>query len=291
MYYYIVNPAAGGAKINRIQDRLQDRLKRLGIMGEFVKSTGPDDVAKLAKIGMDKGFKTIVAVGGDGTINEVMNAILDHENVALGIIPTGTTNDLASALGINDWYSATGILASRKIEEVNLGKVGERFFVTSVSIGFDPKVAGIKRLSRGNIVDRIRFGIGIFKEASTYRPIKAQINIDGNYDVEAECFNVIVSNANFSPFAIKKSKKFEHLLNAVVITKIPGANVLRYGLRSDATAIELPKISVFHSKKIKIATKKPVDVTADGQIIGKTPVTVHVADRTVRVIVSRKRKI
>jgi YegS/Rv2252/BmrU family lipid kinase len=291
MYYYIVNPAAGGAKINRIQDRLKDRLKRLGIMGEFVKSTGPEDVAKLARIGIDKGFKTIVAVGGDGTINEVMNAILDNDRVALGIIPTGTTNDLASALGINDWYSATAILASRKIEEVNLGKIADRHFVTSVSIGFDPKIAGIKRLSRGNIVDRIRFGIGIFKEATTYRPIKAQINIDGNYDVTAECFNVIVSNSNFSPFSIKSSKKYENLLNTVVITKIPGSKVLKYGFLANTSMIELPKISVFHSKNITISTKKPVDVTADGQVVGKTPVHVQMSSKKVRVIVSRKRKI
>jgi diacylglycerol kinase (ATP) len=291
MYYYIVNPAAGGAKINRIQDRLKDRLKRLGIMGEFVKSTGPDDVAKLARIGIEKGFKTIVAVGGDGTINEVMNAILDNEKVALGIIPTGTTNDLASALGINDWYSATGILASRKIEEVNLGRVGDRYFVTSVSIGFDPKIAGIKRLSRGNIVDRIRFGIGIFKEATTYRPLSATINIENNYEVSAECFNVIVSNANFSPFSVKASKKFTNLLNTVVITKIPGSKVLKYGFLSNTSMIELPKISVFHSKSIDIDTKKPVEVTADGQVVGKTPVHVQMSTRKVRVIVSRKRKI
>jgi diacylglycerol kinase (ATP) len=291
MYYYIVNPAAGGAKINRIQDRLKDRLKRLGIMGEFVKSTGPEDVAKLAKIGIDKGFKTIVAVGGDGTINEVMNAILDNDKIALGIIPTGTTNDLASALGIADWYSATGILASRKIEEVNLGRIGDRYFVTSVSIGFDPKIAGIKRLSRGNIVDRIRFGIGIFKEATTYRPLKATINIDNNFEVTAECFNVIVSNSNFSPFSVKSSKKFHNLLNTVVITKIPGSSVLKYGLLANTSMIELPKISVFHSKTIDIVTKKPVDVTADGQVVGKTPVHVQMSSRKVRVIVSRKRKI
>lgn len=291
MYYYIVNPAAGGARINKIQDRLQERLKRLSIMGEFVKSTGPEDVAKLARIGIEKGYKTIVAVGGDGTINEVMNAILDNEKVALGIIPTGTTNDLADALGIRDWYSATGILASRKIEEVNLGRIGSRYFVTSVSIGFEPKVANLRRLSRGNIVDKIRFGVGMFKAATTYRPIRASIKFDDNYDVAAECFNVIVSNSNFSPVTAKKSKKTENLLNTVIITKIPGSKALRYGYHSNASVIELPKISVFHSRKIIITTRKSVDVTADGQVIAKTPVEVRVADKKVRVIVSRKRKI
>lgn len=291
MYYYIVNPAAGGAKINKIQDRLKDRLKRLGIMGEFVKSTGPDDVAKLARLGIERGYKTIVAVGGDGTINEVMNAILDNEKIVLGIIPTGTTNDLADALGIRDWFSATGILASRKIEEVNLGRVADRYFVTTVNIGFESRISNIKRLSRGNIADRVRFGLGVFKEATTYRPIKAKIKFDNNYDVLADCFNIVVANSNFSPIIGKNPKKYDNLLNTTVVTKIPGLKALRYGYLADTSVIELPKISVFHSKKITIETKKPVDVSADGQVVGKTPISVRVSDKKVRVIVARKRKI
>lgn len=290
MYYYIVNPAAGGAKINKIQDRLQERLKRLGIMGEFVKSTGSDDVAKLAKLGVERGFKTIVAVGGDGTINEVMNSILGYEKAVLGIIPTGTTNDLADSLGISDWYTATTILAARKIEEIDLGRVGNRYFVTSVSIGFDPKIAQIKRLSRGNIPDKIRFGLGIFKEATSYRPINATIHFDHNYQVEAECFNIIVSNAQFTPLGNTKQKSAQTLLDTVVITKIPNSKVLKYGYRADASAIELPKLSVFHSKNITVETRKPVDVSADGQIIGKTPVQLKISDQKLKVIVARKRK-
>jgi YegS/Rv2252/BmrU family lipid kinase len=288
MYYYIVNPAAGGAKINKIQDRLRDRLTRLGIMGEFVKSTGPDDVAKLARLGIQRGYKTIVAVGGDGTINEVMNAILDQEKVALGIIPTGTTNDLADSLGIKDWFAATSILAARKIEEVELGQIADRYFVTAVNIGFDPKIANIKRLSRGNLPDKIRFGLGVFKEATAYKPIQAALEFDSNYQVEADCFNIIISNSQFNPLETNK-KVADNLLNTIVITKIPGSKVLSYGYHSDKSAIELPKISVFHSKRILIETKKPTDVTADGQIVGKTPVEVNISDKKLKVIVARKK--
>jgi YegS/Rv2252/BmrU family lipid kinase len=288
MYYYIVNPAAGGAKINKIQDRLKDRLTRLGIMGEFVKSTGPDDVGKLARLGIQRGYKTIVAVGGDGTINEVMNSILDQEKVALGIIPTGTTNDLADSLGIKDWFSATSILAARKIEEVELGQIADRYFVTAVNIGFDPKIANIKRLSRGNLPDKIRFGLGVFKEATAYKPIQAALEFDSNYQVEADCFNIIISNSQFNPLEDKK-KISDNLLNTIVITKIPGSKVLSYGYHSDNSSIELPKISVFHSKRILIETKKPTDVTADGQIVGKTPVEVTISDKKLKVIVARKK--
>lgn len=291
MYYYIVNPAAGGGKISKIQDRLIERLKRLGIFGEFVKSTGPDDVAKLAKLGIARGYKTIVAVGGDGTINEVMNTIIGSEKVALGIIPTGTTNDLADSLGIRDWYSATGILAARKIEEINLGQVGSRYFVTAVAVGFEPKVAHLKRLSKGNLPEKIKFSFSMFRQATSYKSIRAYLRFDNNFEAEAECFNILIAGAGFSP--LKKTDKnavSEKMLDTIVITKISGSEVLKYGYLPKLNSIEWPKISVFHAKKIDIETKKPTDVTADGQLIGQTPVEISITDKKIRMIVSKKRK-
>lgn len=291
MYYYIVNPAAGGSKIDKIQTKLKDRLKSLGIMGDFVKSTGPEDIAKLTRLGIEKGYKTIVAVGGDGTINEVMNEILDKEKIVLGIIPTGTTNDLADALGIKNWLSATSILASRKVESIELGVVGNRHFVTSVTVGFDAETSKIKRLSRGNIFEKAKFGSSIITKSASYRPIKADIKFDNDYEVEADCFSIIVSNSKFFPIKGMKAKTTDNLLDTVVITKIPGYKMLRYGYLSDSSSIELPKISVFHSKIIEINTKKPKNVAADGQVVGKTPIKIGVSDKKLKVIVSRNRKV
>lgn len=290
MYYYIVNPAAGGGKISKIQDRLIERLKRLGILSEFVKSTGPDDVAKLTRLGISKGYKTIVAVGGDGTINEVMNTIIGNEKVALGIIPTGTTNDLADSLGIRDWYSATGILAARKIEEINLGRVGSRYFVTAVAIGFEPKVAHLKRLSKGNLPEKIKFSLSMFRQAASYKPIKAYLRFDNNFEAEAECFNILITGAGFSPLKKTDKNTASKMLDTIVVTKISNSRVLKYGYLPKLNSIEWPKISVFHAKKIDIETKKPTDVTADGQLIGKTPIEVGITDKKIRMIVSKKRK-
>jgi YegS/Rv2252/BmrU family lipid kinase len=290
MYYYIVNPAAGGSKIDKIQERLKSRLKDLGIMGEFVKSTGSDDVAKLTRMAVDKGYKTIVAVGGDGTINEVMNEIIDEPKVVMGIIPIGTTNDLADSLGIHGWFAATGILASRKVQEINLGKIGKRYFVTSVTIGFDAEFSKEKRLTYGNAFDRLRFGARLFSKSASFKPINIKMKFDNNYDVEAEAFSVIVSNSKFFPTKQIAANVQDNLLDTIVITKIPGYKMLKYGFASDASAIELPKISVFHSREIIIETRKARDVAADGQVVGQTPVKVSLADKRLRVIVSRKRK-
>ena len=290
MYYYIVNPAAGGAKIDKIQDRLKARLGDLGIMGEFVKTTGPDDVAKLTKMGIEKGYKTIVAVGGDGTINEVMNELIDKPKVVLGIIPTGTTNDLADALGIRGWFSAASILASRKVEEIDLGKVGERYFVTSAAMGFDAEFAKDKRLSKGNAFEKIRYATKLLSRSAAHRPVRASLKFDNDYEVEAEIFSIVVSNSKFFPLKFIKTEPKDNLLDTVVITKIPGYKMLQYGYLSDLSSVDLPKISVFHSREIEIVTKKPKNIAIDGQISAKTPIKITMADKKLKVIVSRKRK-
>ncbi len=290
MYYYIVNPAAGGAKIDKIQDKLKGRLRELGIMGDFVKTTGPEDVAKLTRMGVEKGYKTIVAVGGDGTINEVMNQLIGNERVVLGIIPTGTTNDLADALGIGGWYSAAGILASRKIENIDLGLIGDRFFVTSVALGFDAEFSGDKKLLRGNVFEKARYGARLLSKAASFRPIRATLKFDDNYEVEADIFSVIVSNSKFFPLKFVKTEPKDSLLDTVVITKIPGYKMLQYGYLSDLSSIDLPKISVFHSRVIEIKTRKPKRVAVDGQLSFKTPAKIEMADKKLKVIVSRKRR-
>lgn len=290
MYYYIVNPAAGGSKIDKIQDRLKSRLKDLGIMGEFAKSTGPEDVAKLARMAVENGYKTIVAVGGDGTINEVLNEIIHHPKVVLGVIPIGTTNDLADSLGIHGWYPATGILASRKIEEIELGKVGKRFFVTSVTMGFDADFSKEKRLAHGNALDKLRFGVRLFSRSASFRPIETRIKFDNEYEVEAEAFSVIVSNAKFSPVLADEKESQIGKLSTVIITKIPGYKMFKYGYGDGTESIELPKISFFRARSIVIDTKKPQSIAADGQVVTETPAKIELTNEKIRVIVSRKRK-
>jgi diacylglycerol kinase (ATP) len=102
MYYYIVNPAAGRGQVKNLQDKLRGRLDELGIRGEWAKTTGPGEATKMTKAAIAAGHTTIVAVGGDDTVNEVINGI-DRENVAIGIIPIGTTNRIATQLGIITW--------------------------------------------------------------------------------------------------------------------------------------------------------------------------------------------
>lgn len=288
MYYYILNPASGGGKINKVQDRLKERLKELGIAGEFVKSTGPGDIARLTKMAIDKGFKTVVAVGGDGTINEIINAIGDSR-VALGIIPMGSSNELANMLGITDWQIACNILAARKVEEVDLGLINDKLFVTAVSIGFDNLLFDLKRNQSNSAMGRFAFMTKLSATARSYKPLHLEFNFDGKYSVETDCFNFSLSNGAFLSYLPQKSKPQDSMLDAVLISHLGFQDAIKYGQGTLDLGKKLGQVSIFHTKKIRVSSKEPVTVSADGKMIAETPVTIEVSDRKLRVIVSKKR--
>jgi diacylglycerol kinase (ATP) len=288
MYYYIINPASGGGKINKVQDKLKDRLKELGIAGEFVKSTGPGDIARLTKMAIEKGFKTIVAVGGDGTINEIINAI-DANGVALGIIPMGSSNELANMLGITEWQMACNILAARKVEEVDLGLINDKLFVTAASIGFDNLLYDLKRGQHLGLFGSLSFMTKLSTAARGFKPIHLELNLDGKFSVETDCFNLSLSNGAFLNYVPQKSKPQDNMLDAVLIGHLSFGDTIKYGQGTLDLSKKPGQVSVFHTKKIKITSKDPVPVSADGKVIAETPVTIEVSDRKLKVIVSKKR--
>ncbi|MCL5094162.1 MAG: YegS/Rv2252/BmrU family lipid kinase [Patescibacteria group bacterium] len=288
MYYYILNPAAGGGKINKIQTALKDRLTELGIFGEFVKSIDKDDIQKLAKIGIEKGYKTIVAVGGDSTVDEVMNGLLDKK-VTLGIIPVGTTNELAKTLGIPDWQSALNILAARKTEIIDLGKVNEKYFITNITIGFDSFITDNEPLKEGNFLTKVKFLNKFYRDTKSLNSIPVTLNFEEGFKVDADCSSITVSSGKFYnlPMAVKPQ---DNTLDVILVNKLPLKKALGYIIGPSEGKIDYQNFSVFKTKRVDIKTKKPVKVYADGQEIAQTPITAMVADKKLRVIVSKKRK-
>ncbi len=286
MYYYILNPASGGGRINKIQDRLKARLKELGIAGEFVKSIGEGDVTKLTQLGIRKGYKTIVAVGGTGTINEVINGI-GKSDIAVGIIPIGRQNDLAHSLGILDWQTACNILAARKIDILDVGRVGKKFFITSVNIGFGAEITS-QRPQEDSLLHKTKYYRHAFSWSSKFKPQKAILNFNDDFIAETDFFNIQISNARFSENQPVDTKS--NLLDILITGKMSGLNSLKYIMDPEKLKPQKrPDISLFRAKRIAINTQKPLDVAIDGSIACKTPIVCEISKRKLKLIVARKK--
>ncbi len=303
MYYYIINPAAGYGKINKIQDKLKITLTALNILGEFVKTTGPDDAQKLTKLGIEKGYNTIVAVGGDGTVNEVANGIAKYgsEKTVLGVIPIGNTNNLAKTLGVESWESSCNILAARKLENIDLGQLEKEYFITSAGIGFDANIIKYRSETKFNIFRKILYLKTLISKLQSFRSVKVTFEFNENFSAQVEIFTALIINTKpFYPLISSKIKTSpqDELLDVLVISRLSKLKMLKY-----LTAIARgnyehlnykgKQISIFHTKKVKITSEKPVPAHLDGKIIkdiSKKPITIMAISKKLKIIVGKKRQ-
>lgn len=303
MYYYIINPAAGYGKINKIQDRLKTTLTTLNILGEFVKTTGPEDAKKLTKLGIEKGYNTIVAVGGDGTVNEVANGIAKYgsEKTVLGVIPIGNTNNLAKTLGIESWESSCNILASRKLEIIDLGQVDKEYFITSTGIGFDASIIKYRSETKFNIFRKISFLKTLISKLQSFRSAKITLEFNENFSAQVEIFTVLIINTKpFRPLIPSqiKTNPQDGLLDVLVINRLSKIKMLKYLIviaRGDYEHLDYKEkqISIFHTKKVKITSEKSLPAHLDGKNIkdiSKEPIIIKAIPKKLKIIVGKERQ-
>jgi diacylglycerol kinase (ATP) len=281
MYYYIINPAAGKGKINQVQDKLRDRLRELGIDGEFAKTTGPGDATKMVKLAIQKGYNTIVVVGGDGSVNEAVNGIT-KENVAVGIIPMGASNMVAHRLGITSWQQACEVLAARRIASFGLIAAGQKFFLSTLTLGFETDLDKQVETAEGtNLTGRLgQFWQG-WGKAQDYQPLACKITIDNQLEFEAPLFSLTITNQKFEHPA------FDNRLVITVFDKPTQRQLTNYLWRVVKKDHIEDGFSRFTAKRVVIETTPATGLMIDGQVSSRTPIAIRLTNREIRFITEK----
>ncbi len=141
-YFFIVNLIAGQGRCKELFPKIKVELDRRRIQYDLHFTNEPMEAVDVAQMGIEAGFSHIVAMGGDGTVNEVVNGLLGSD-ATLAVIPAGTGNDFIRMLGIpSDPMQAIDTLLDGVSRNMDLGQVdGERCFVNGLGIGIDAQVA------------------------------------------------------------------------------------------------------------------------------------------------------
>lgn len=270
MYYYIVNPAAGNRALDSIQDKLKATLHSLQIDGEFAKTLGQGDAAKITEKALARGAKTIVAVGGDNTVREIINTL--HKNketeVALGIIPLGKKNVLASHLGINNWKQACNVLAVRRISDYQFMRANKTRFIFSAS--FTPLQPHVEDTD----------------ETDSIKPItsmQASINISNDALVKVEARELRIFNQKFL------DTKLENQLVLQISNSIPKTSKLLgrvWGMFKNTNNV--PAYSQLIARKIEINFEQPVNLALDGKQKNGTHFELATSGKPIRLITARE---
>jgi diacylglycerol kinase family enzyme len=285
MYYYVVNPAAGRGQIKNLQDKLRSRLTELGIPGEWAKTTGPGDATKMTRAAIAAGHATIVAVGGDDTVNEVINGV-DRENVAVGIIPIGATNRVATQLGIIQWQQACEALAARRLTSYSLIAAGQKFFLSTLTLGFETDLDKTVDTTETGLRARTRQFRQSLGHARNFQTLNCKIDVDGQYKLECNLFTLSIANQKFlNPLAdnrliVSISDRPEAQLGLGKLVWQTLRSRTEAGLGDNAT-------TRFLADRVVIETNPPTGIMVDGKVAGRTPIAIRLTDRRIRFITEK----
>ena len=188
-YYLIMNPGSGGGASKALFAEIHRQMILYRINYEYVVTTCLNDAEEYSRQAARAGFDVIVAVGGDGTINRVLNGFYHDDgtlisDARLGVIYTGTSPDFCRSYGIpvRDPERAVAVLAAAKVRTIGIGRIcfadrTNRFFACCANIGLG---AGLAEAANGGIRERIGDKAGTFlslvRMLAGYRPAELTVN-------------------------------------------------------------------------------------------------------------------
>ena len=175
----IVNPAAGNGTGAKLLPRLARDLGAAGIDVDVVATPAPGEAARLASHAVEDGYLRVIAVGGDGTANEVANGLVDTD-VALALYPIGSGNDFARALGYpRKRKQLASFLGRAQRRRIDVGEANGRVFLNSTGVGIDGHVAE-RVIAMSRVVGpALGYLVGSLASIATFRPPTMRIRIDG----------------------------------------------------------------------------------------------------------------
>jgi len=181
-YAFIVNPLAGGKKNPSFFAKVIDQFCREQKL-EYVlwKTERPGHGRILAEDALKRGFQCVVAIGGDGTINEIARTLL-YTRVPLGIIPKGSANGFAREFGIplNPRKACETLLQSKELS-IDVGKLNEEYFFSVAGLGFDAQVGYVySRSQKGGRRGKLPYFTAGIREYFSYLPCAMNLSFDGH---------------------------------------------------------------------------------------------------------------
>jgi diacylglycerol kinase (ATP) len=283
----LVNPTSGKGRGAREGAAASARLREHGIAVDELAGADAAGAAELAVRAAGGGYDAVVAVGGDGMLNLVLQAVAGT-GVPLGLVPAGSGNDFARLLGLtpHDPVAAADVVADGHVRTVDAGRVGEHWFAGVLSSGFDSNVnerANAMTWPRG----RSRYNLAILAELRVFQPVPFTVVLDGE-EVEREAMLVAVGNGSSYGGGMQVcpgAQVDDGLLAVTVLGRIGKPEFLRvFPKVYKGTHVEHPAVSVHAARSVGLRAPGVV-AYADGERVGPLPVDVGCVPGALQVLV------
>lgn len=303
----IVNPNAGGGRVEAEMKTVKSLLKQKGIASEYLFSEYASHSIELTKTAIIGGCTTIVAVGGDGTINEVVNGIMQQKEVSideitLGCIPIGTGSDWAKmhAIPNKPKHAIETILAGNSINH-DVGVVKymaddtekTRHFINVAGLAIDAFIAKeTSSVSKVGVSGHVLYFTGLMKALNRFTPQTCKVVLDDHLEFESDYLSINIGICKYSgggmsavPLAIADDGLFEvTLFEKLGLVEALGSIKYLYNLK----LYEHKKAHHYRAKKIVVKAQPQTMVETDGEVLGLSPATFTIIPNALKTIVAKK---
>jgi len=295
----IVNPVAGACSTRRKWPGIKGLLGRVGLSFDHEFTEGVGHAIELAKAAASDGYRYLVAVGGDGTVNEVANGILYSTNPAsttLGVISTGTGGDFIRSMGIPRDYNDCAYLAGSRRRTIDVGVVEyqhkgqtlQRFFVNAAGVGFDAVVVEATERLPKYFGGTIPYLAGLLRSLLGYRNKSVVLRV-GDRVESRRILSVVVANGGYfggGMHIAPGAELSDGLLDLLIIGDMGKFELLKaMPTVYKGTHIAHPKVSMEKTTHVTIESSECLLVHADGELLGTAPASFHLVPGALSVVV------
>ena len=302
----IINPNAGKVAVQSEWIHIQQAFAKYGVVAVFVFTEEAGQAIPMTKELIREGYRNIAVIGGDGTLNEVVNGVMlsnvDPKEITLAVIPNGTGNDWARHWGIDieNYENAVALLVNGDVCAVDIGKCtymiegrpGERYFLNTAGMGFEVKVLqktdNVKRMLKGH--SRI-YGLSVLYNAMFTRSHNMTLAYNGN-TVTKKIFSFNVGNGRYSGGGFAQNptaSATDGRLDVMIMSELSLKKVF-LGIKYLFTSrlLKHPSVKSIRTEKLVVSAAEKPYVEVDGVVIPSScPVTFSVASQVINFVVPR----
>jgi YegS/Rv2252/BmrU family lipid kinase len=302
----IVNPNAGNGKGHKDWGLIEGFLRKnhLTVSVKFTKAKG--HAVQLTHEAVREGFRNILTVGGDGTLNEVVNGIFTSDachstDITLALIPVGTGNDWGRMFGIPlDYEKAVSLISEGKQMAHDIGVISyfngadnmKRYFINIAGLGFESVVVRRTNFQK----DRGRGGKAIYfynllMSLLSYKNTRAVITVDGERHT-ADVFSINVGNGRYCGGGMRQTPDAlpdDGMLDVTVINGIGKFEIIRsLKMLYDGSILSHPKIDGYRCKNLQVSSDAVLWAEADGESLGHTPAEFSIIPASINIVYGAK---
>ncbi len=287
---FIINPIAGNGYAEKHVNDVKNNIKKYKIDAEIVLTKYEKHATELSGDFVNSGFSHIVAVGGDGTINEVAQSIIGHNDVTFGAVSAGTGNDFIQILGFSEHFKEIdwNIFFKRNTIKMDVGQCNDHFFLNGMGLGFDAQVAAQNYDENGSKKGgKDKYLYHILKTLLLYREKPMQMKIDDDFE-EIVCFmNTIAIGRRFAGeyFLTPKAIANDGMLDVCAIKNLRLLSRLKLFLKaSKGTHVLENTVNYFQTKKLEFKFDKKVAYHLDGELFFANNLDVKILPKEINII-------